>query len=405
MADRRTQESQAPAALSFGRLSMPAKLALIGLAVLAPLIVLGSVELVLRAANVETELVPNDNVEIAIPAWLIADDNWASGLRPGVKAASVVWLRAFTEARYIWTKLKPNVSVDAVNPYNEIELAKGVGFHFSSNSAGFRTREFRPKRAGVIRVVCIGDSSTFGWGVDDEYTYPSLLEDRLRRQLGKEVEVFNLGIPGFTSRHGLGVLRHYTQGLDADYFIFSFGANDARMVMRPVDEVLAKDDGWRAGLHFAALHLRTYQLIRKLVYARRTPDRAPPAEDQLVRAVSDNDYAANLATMIRAARQRKAEPILMAVCTPQPLVDTMRRVAERTRVPMVSSLDRLLARFDDLKAHRLYADEVRFSENVYGLDAMNERWQLYITTDGCHPNRAGMSVIADALAEAIVPLQ
>jgi lysophospholipase L1-like esterase len=44
---------------------------------------------------------------------------------------------------------------------------------------------------------------------------------------------------------------------------------------------------------------------------------------------------------------------------------------------------------------------VRYYENLYGLAAMEAKWQLYITSDGCHPNRAGMSVIADGLAEAI----
>jgi lysophospholipase L1-like esterase len=91
----------------------------------------------------------------------------------------------------------------------------------------------------------------------------------------------------------------------------------------------------------------------------------------------------------------------MSVCSAQDQVDAMRRVADANRVPMVDARARLMARFDDLKAHRLYPDEVRYYENLYGLAAMETKWQLYITTDGCHPNRAGMSVIADGLAEAI----
>jgi lysophospholipase L1-like esterase len=390
-----------PPHLTFSSLSRGAKLTLALLVLLAPIVLLALVEAGLRVFGAETELVPNDNVEIAIPAWLIADDNFASGLQPGVKAANVAWLRSFTEARYIWTRIKPNVQVDALNPYNEIELAKGVTFHFSSNSDGFRGREFTPKRPGVIRVVCVGDSSTFGWGVDDEYTYPRLLEARLTKLMGLEVEVFNLGIPGFTSRHGLGVLRHYALPLDADFFVFSFGANDPRQVLRPVDEVLAEDEGWRGTLRYTALRFKTFQLLRKITFALNDPTTRYDERPTLVSSVTDEQYMRNLTTMVRLARQHNAQSVLMSVCSAQDQVDAMRRVAQANRVPMVDARARLMARFDDLKAHRLYPDEVRYYENLYGLAAMEAKWQLYITSDGCHPNRAGMSVIADGLAEAI----
>jgi lysophospholipase L1-like esterase len=354
--------------------------------------------------GVQTELVPNENVEIAIPAWLIADENFASGLRPGVKAANVAWLRSFTEARYIWTKMKPNVEVDAENPYNEIELAKGITWHFSSNSDGFRGREFTPKRPGVIRVVCIGDSSTFGWGVDDEYTYPALLEARLNAAGGgQQYEVFNLAVPGFTSRHGLGVLRHYALELEADFFVFSFGANDPRLVLRPVDEVLSEDEGWKGALRFAALRLKTVQLVRRIAFDLNDP--AAKYQDQrpeLVRSVSHADYIDNLRTMARMARNQNARPVYLSVCSMDTVVDQMRQAATAMRAPMVNALELLLERLDDLKAHRLYPDEIRYHESIYGRQAMEDRWQLFVTTDGCHPNRAGMSIIADALAEVIL---
>ena len=76
--------------------------------------------------------------------------------------------------------LKPGISVQANNPFNDIELAKGVTFRLQSNSSGFRAKDFHAKTAGVTRIVTLGDSSTFGWGVDSYYTYQALLEPRLR---------------------------------------------------------------------------------------------------------------------------------------------------------------------------------------------------------------------------------
>jgi len=51
------------------------------------------------------------------------------------------------------------------------------------NAAGFRDREFPVARApGVARIACVGDSYTYGWGVELDASYPKQLERRLGGQ-------------------------------------------------------------------------------------------------------------------------------------------------------------------------------------------------------------------------------
>jgi lysophospholipase L1-like esterase len=307
------------------------------LALLAPMVFIGLAELTIRITGIDYDLTRNENFDGEVPAWLLADDNFAAGVEPDGEAAKIAWLRDFTEARYIWTKLKPDIDVDSVNSFNDIELARGVTYHFSSNSDGFRSREFGPKDPGVIRIVCIGDSSTFGWGVDDEYTYPRLLETQLSRPGGPGVEVFNLGIPGFTTRHGLGVLRHYAVELEADFFVLSFGTNDPRWVLRSVDDVLSEDEGWLATLRFTALRFRSFLLMRPIAFALFDPTDQYAERGALVPSVSDAQYIENLQTMISIARDEGARPILMAECSMDTKVDQMREVAVATQVPMVDA--------------------------------------------------------------------
>ena len=383
-------------------LSSPPLRAKLLLAFLSPIVFLGFTEAAIRVTGIDVVLTRNENFDIEVPAWLLSDDNFAAGVEPGVETANVAWLRDFTEARYIWTKLKPNVDVDYVNQFNSIEVDRGITFHFSSNSDGFRTREFGPKRPGVVRIVCIGDSSTFGWGVDDEYTYPQLLETRMDRPGEPPVEVFNLGIPGFTTRHGLGVLRHYALELEADFFVFSFGANDERLVLRSVDDVLSEDDGWRGAVRFTALRFRTFQLFRTIVFELFDPTEQYAEGQELVRSVTDAQYVENLETMVSIARDHGAPSVLLAVCAADNKVSQMRAVAAGAQLPMVDANAMFVERHDDLKAHRLYGADVRHYEDIYGLEAMEENWRLYFSTDGCHPNRAGMRLIVDALAEALL---
>jgi lysophospholipase L1-like esterase len=149
--------------------------------------------------------------------------------------------------------------------------------------------------------------------------------------------------------------------------------------------------------------LKSYRLLRRVAFdlsegGSRYQDVPPSA---LVPAVSDADYSANLKSMVRIARQRGAKAMFLSVCSAEPTVQRMRDVARAYDVPMVEALPLLLGRRDDLMAHRLYPDEVKYYEDRYGREVMRRTDYLYISTDGCHPNRAGMSLLADALAEAI----
>ncbi len=62
------------------------------------------------------------------------------------------------------------------------------------NSLGLRGRELHAN-PGVYRIAAIGDSFTYGWGVEEEQSWLRLLEKNLRDR-GYNVETVNLGKPG-----------------------------------------------------------------------------------------------------------------------------------------------------------------------------------------------------------------
>src|SRR5262249_27044975 len=69
----------------------------------------------------------------------------------------------------------------------------------TTNSSGLRgTREFSPHRPpGVRRVLCVGDSFTFGEGLADNEAMPAQLEADLNRAEPGRWEVLNLGVHGY----------------------------------------------------------------------------------------------------------------------------------------------------------------------------------------------------------------
>ena len=65
-------------------------------------------------------------------------------------------------------------------------------FHVSTNSLRLRNGPLGAKSGK--RILCMGDSVTFGWGVPDDQSYPVQLERELRAR-GHDVEVLNAGVP------------------------------------------------------------------------------------------------------------------------------------------------------------------------------------------------------------------
>jgi len=98
----------------------------------------------------------------------------------------------------------------------------------TTNSRGFRGREVDvPKPSGRVRIVALGDSVTFGWGVNDADTFCSQLEHDLRTQHpGVDVEVVNLGVPGYATRQEVALLKRNLAELQPDVVLVGFYTND-----------------------------------------------------------------------------------------------------------------------------------------------------------------------------------
>ena len=68
----------------------------------------------------------------------------------------------------------------------QIHLEPGKYFKTTTNSDGFRSREFYPKvDKSVLRVMLLGDSFVWGYNVNDQDTLGVSLEKELSKKLNK----------------------------------------------------------------------------------------------------------------------------------------------------------------------------------------------------------------------------
>lgn len=95
------------------------------------------------------------------------------------------------------------------------------------NQAGLRGKELRPIKKNTFRILCLGDSFTWGYGSNDENTYPAELEKFLQIQYPfLDIQVLNAGVCGYGNNEELKLLRKMGKELRPNLIIIQFFAGN-----------------------------------------------------------------------------------------------------------------------------------------------------------------------------------
>jgi lysophospholipase L1-like esterase len=90
------------------------------------------------------------------------------------------------------------------------------------NSQGTRGPEFSPdKPAGTLRILSLGDSRTFGWGLSEQETYTARLQHLLQQQAGggRTIETINAGVNAWSYPQMLVYLRDRALAYHPDFVL------------------------------------------------------------------------------------------------------------------------------------------------------------------------------------------
>lgn len=98
--------------------------------------------------------------------------------------------------------LNPNFQCKETNDYKEYRVGVKI------NSLGLRDYEHNLSK-GKVRILALGDSYTFGEGVELKDTYLSVLENLLQSEFGQKIEIIKAGIPGYGTKQEIIFLKRY----------------------------------------------------------------------------------------------------------------------------------------------------------------------------------------------------
>lgn len=250
---------------------------------------------------------------------------------------------------------------------------------------------------GRLRVLALGDSSTYGYGLVEAQAWPRLLEVELRTR-GLPVDVVNGGVIGYTVVQGRVRFEELAPTLRPHVVLLAFGA---------VNEHFGAPGGVRDSQRVALWSRRIpwsdrlrresalVQLAADLILGgearqqaeegpRRPRDAWGALDYQGERRVSPAEFVAELRDLCGAVRQVGAEPVLVSM---------PRRADFEARKPVLAS-------------YTAAVEQVSKEANVACVDARGAlaTWparEAYLPNDRVHPTSAGHARIAELAAEVV----
>ena len=205
--------------------------------------------------------------------------------------------------------------------FSHRDSCTGREIAFVQNTQGGRGPEWTRKKAGIVRIIAFGGSTTYGVNNPAEATWPSLLEQELRRTIDRPVEVLNGGRPGAKVDDLLARLPEWLQ-YHPDTLIFYEGVNSTPpLAPWHPDAAVGRfhSAGWgsvASGLYFRSM-LYTY-LVEKFYYHLATHQGIQP-DDALERrygyTAALGHFQSTLSRVIHTLKGHQIAPVLVLQLT------------------------------------------------------------------------------------------
>jgi hypothetical protein len=150
----------------------------------------------------------------------------------------------------------------------------GHSFLVTTNADGLRTGLQRERTSGIRRVALMGDSTVFGWGVDDGQT----IADGVQLS---NTEILNAAQPGYSTTMMAWLFEEVVQRYQPDITIVFVPMHDTNLVLVSDREVLEGGASMGARVRVGlAQHSRIFEVLRRALFTTASQAWLIPGQQQ-----------------------------------------------------------------------------------------------------------------------------
>lgn len=238
------------------------------------------------------------------------------------------------DARLFW-KQKPNLDV------------MFEGARVKTNALGLRNGPIKDKTS-QIRIICLGASPTFGWGVEQNEVYAKQLEQLLQKTFaGKNIEVINAGQIGYSSFQGQRYLKEKILSLSPDIITVAYVINDVDKYrffrnhensdneMAPMNELLVAIENLLEKSKFYTAYKKI--LLQPQSLSLKYFGQRGMGEYVDRRRVSAQEYRENLKEIVKTAKTNGIEVVLVKLPVNLPAAKNVTMEIKKQADELISS--------------------------------------------------------------------
>ncbi len=290
-------------------------------------------------------------------------------------------------------RLKPNYATTVQNYSSIFVVDKLPSWTLISNAEGFRVSSNEPTETEISgrTLYVLGDSSSFGWGVEYEKSYPFLLTEKLN--FIAPFNLKNLSLPGFSSFQGKLLWEELGDVKKGDRVILSFGWNDAYSSLQTDRRQFDLRNSLAGKVNWKLKHLLLFRWMRTWGLPRRAVGQEEGSRVPLTQ------YRRNLEDLVEGILEKGGKPVFVNVCNPVLYHDAAKEIIENKKISFVnfpSALEPYLS-----TVHDRFPDLFVTYFEAYGEGMEADPMLAFLFPDRCHPNEIGHNLMAEVLFNTI----
>ncbi|MBX7151364.1 hypothetical protein K1X84_06975 [bacterium] len=250
------------------------------------------------------------------------------------------------------------------------------------NSAGLRDREFeKPKPSGTFRILVLGNSCTYGWGVSQEDTYSKVLEKKLTASYpSKKFEVINAGVIGYSIAQELEYLKSDGVEWNPDMVLISHTFNEGKRVNPRSPQEIKDQVFFSMKIKNILRNIALYHFVVEYNFSSQYVKLAKKVTEDPTWIADDafTIYQEDLQSIIETSKQMNATPVFMITVTKNQITaDSIRYSKHQMAMKEIAELNHIPT-VDFMLPFRTQKDK-----------------DLYV--DGGHPTEIGHEIMADEI--------